>query len=153
MSPQIREITFADRDSMAAVFVAAFAGPPWNELWSAESALTMIDEWMPALGFYGLVAEIKGQTVGFVFGRAESWNTKLTFYVKELCVHPEFQRLGVGSTLMEELERKLTDRHITSIYLLSLRDSVASSFYTKHAYKDSKRMCVFSKQLEKSRKV
>jgi aminoglycoside 6'-N-acetyltransferase I len=149
MSPEIRETSFADRTAMADVFVAAFAKPPWNESWSQKSALAMIDEWMPCPGFYGLIGEMERQVVGFVFGRAETWDTKLTFYVKELCVKPDFQRRGIGSILSKELEGRLISKNVTSIYLLSLRDSLASLFYTRHSYKRSEQMCVFGKHLEK----
>jgi aminoglycoside 6'-N-acetyltransferase I len=148
MPLEIRETSFEDRTAMADVFIAAFAKLPWNESWNRKSALAMFDEWMPAPGFYGLIAELDRQVVGFVFGRMESWDTKLTFYIKELCVNPDFQHRGVGSILSKELEARLIDKNVTSIYLLTLRDSLASGFYAKHGYKSSDQMCVFGKRLQ-----
>ncbi|HLP09543.1 MAG TPA: GNAT family N-acetyltransferase, partial [Opitutaceae bacterium] len=101
---QIREITPDDRVGIAGVFQRAFAAAPWKEVWSDDSALALIDEWLLLPRFFGLVAVSEGTIVGMVFGRFEAWDRKGLFYMKELCVAPEYQRSGVGAQLNQALE-------------------------------------------------
>lgn len=144
----VRELTHEDRQDVASVFQRTFATAPWNENWSMNSAMAVVDEWLSQSQFFGLVAVDNGSMVGAIFGRFESWDTKTLFYVKELCVLPERQREGVGLELNRKLEENLRSRGVASVYLHTLRDSPASFFYRSQEYQLSEKMIMLSKKLE-----
>lgn len=141
----IREILPEDQPQLARIFQQVFTAPPWNEHWSEASASAVLDEWLPLQRFYGLVAVIDEELVGFVFGRLESWDTKQLFYVKELGVLPGLRRAGIGSALTETLEVRMKERGVDMLYLNTLKDSPAAEFYSAREYRASKRMVMYSK--------
>jgi ribosomal protein S18 acetylase RimI-like enzyme len=143
-----REISLSDRPALVSIFCRAFAAPPWNESWSENDALRMIDEWIPSPYFFGLIAVADANAVAFAFGRIESWQFSRMFYLKELCVLPEVQRSGVGMALSHELEQRLKSRGVDLIYLHSMKDSPASKFYEKQQYHASNHMLMFTRKIE-----
>jgi aminoglycoside 6'-N-acetyltransferase I len=145
----IRTIEISDRVGIAKAFCRTFTAPPWNEAWSEQSALTVIDEWLPSPQFFGLVAIDEGFVQGFVFGRRETWDQTKLFYVKELCVVPEHQRKGLGKRLTSSLEDLLRSEGVSMLYLHTMRDSPAAGFYDAQQYRASQRMVMFSKRLIK----
>jgi len=103
---------------------------------------------LPAPQFFGLAALNEGAIVGAVFGRFETWDRKRLFYVKELCVAPEYQRNGIGRELNRTLEERLRSRKVGMLYLLTRRDSSAAAFYASQKYERSERTAVYSKNLK-----
>ena len=75
------------------------------------------------------------------FGATPS--TDRTFDLYWIAVHPEAQRSGAGSILMEEVERRLAERRARMLIVeTSAREDYAStrSFYHKHGYVEAARL-------------
>ena len=146
----VREIAPGDRNGLAEVFVAAFAAPPWNESWSRDLALAMIDEWRALPGFVGLVAVREEKIVGLTFGRIERWQRSLIFNLKELCVVPDCQNRGIATQLTAALERRLAEHGVARLYLETLRNSPASAFYARCGYRRDAAMVLMTKRLDRA---
>ncbi|MBC1936197.1 GNAT family N-acetyltransferase [Listeria grandensis] len=84
-----------------------------------------------------VVAEIDGKIAG-ILGYHSPIPLKTNQHVLDLdiAVHPDFQKHGVGSTLMEELFRiaKAENKEKISLRVLSTNEK-AIQFYTKHGFK------------------
>jgi aminoglycoside 6'-N-acetyltransferase I len=76
-----------------------------------------------------------------------AWYGGSSFNLQEMCVKTEFQRCGLGTRLLRHLEQVLTERGVTSLYLLTMRDSQAEAFYTKNGFRVSRRKVVMTRQL------
>lgn len=98
-------IESGDLHGLARLFVEVFGAPPWNEQWTVAAAQTRLTEIVQTPGSFGLVARSEGADIAFVLGCTETYNDGKGFFVKEMCVAPSRQRLGVGTALLGELER------------------------------------------------
>lgn len=66
-----------------------------------------------------LVAELEGKVVGFVLGEASGWEYGIpdTFgTIDTIGVDPEFQKKGIGRTLVEEMISNLRKLGVSTIY-------------------------------------
>ena len=149
-SIKLQRIEQEDLANLAELFVRVFNHPPWNEDWSVEPVLARLTEIVNTPGFYGVTASIldADQRVGFVMGYAESWNHQKHFYIKEMCVETHLQGQGIGTMLMERLEKDLVQADISKLYLLTARDSSAESFYRKCGFYVSPKMIMMGKYLK-----
>lgn len=131
-----------------ALFTRVFNSPPWNENWEAETVAQRFTDCHHTPGFYGLVATVGDEVIGFAIGYIEQWDKGRHFYLKEMCVAPEQQRLGIGTALMSALETNLRDQHVEKLYLHTARDTQAQAFYEKQGFYVSPKMIMMAKRLE-----
>lgn len=124
-----------DRAAIADLFVDAFNGPPWNDEWTAESARERVSDIMDAPGATGHVAFADGSACGFLLGRIERWYSGDLYYLQEMGVDPERRRAGIGTALLTRLTVALRERDVRRVYLLTMRDSPAASFYRANGFR------------------
>ncbi len=78
-----------------------------------------------------LVAVIEGQLIGTVIGGFDGRRG----IVYHLVTHPDFRGEGVGSSLMEEVERRLKEKGCIRCYLMVTPDNdYAMSFYESRGW-------------------
>jgi len=78
-----------------------------------------------------LVAETNNQIVGTVTGQIEHE----TMHVKTLATHPSFQNCGIGTRLMEEIEKEAVEAECYKISLFTTPVmKSAIHLYEKHGY-------------------
>ena len=144
------KFTRIERDDLAEcerVFLRVFNNAPWNESWQAESVARRLDDIYQTPGFYGLLCQIEGETVGFALGTIEQWDANKHFYLKEMCVVSAQQRRGVGAALLNALEENLINEGVERLYLHTARDTPAQAFYQKQGFFVSARIIMMSKRL------
>lgn len=88
------------------------------------------------------------QILGFALGFSEPWHEGPHFYLKEMCVHADFQRQGLGSSLMESLLAQLKEHNTQKIYLLTSRGDLSENFYLKAGFYTSPKMIMMAKYLK-----
>lgn len=136
-----------DLETCAGIYAQVFSEPPWNEPWTAASALPRLREIHGTPGFRGLKAVRNGHIVGFVMGYAESCGDRRDFYLKEMCVLPMEQGQGVGTALLDALVQALPTDAVGKIYLLTARESPAARFYAQCGFYVSDRMIMMGRRL------
>lgn len=132
----------------ADLFVAVFKEAPWNEQWDPGIALMRLTEIYHTPGAYGVLASDLTGMIGFALGYVEQWNQQKHFYLKEMCVQAQRQRSGVGTAMIDVLERQLAQRGVSRIYLLTARESGAEAFYRRCGFYVSPKMVMLGKHLE-----
>ena len=132
----IRLIIENDLPACAKLFQMTFNSTPWNENWAYEDALSRISDNFSSPKFIGFLAE-QDSLLGFVLGNLQRYESRFDFELKEMCVKPIRQRLGIGSSLLVELQRYLQEKSVNSIFLLTAKDSFASKFYEKNKFRDA----------------
>jgi aminoglycoside 6'-N-acetyltransferase I len=130
----IRQFGMNDLDNCTKLFCEVFNREPWNDSWSDNNAKEYLLDYVNSPGFIGLVAYHDEQTIGFIFGHSKKWWKGVEYYIDEMCVHPQFQRQGIGSRLFKSLETELSAKGIHTITLLTNRDVPAESFYKKNDF-------------------
>lgn len=94
-----------------------------------------------------LVADVNGEVVGTVMG-VFSGNLAVVYH---LGVLPGFQRRGIGSALLGEIERRLRERGARYYMIFNhSTHSPARGFYRKMGLKSTGNYMGFYKQLKKS---
>ncbi len=137
----IREMVTSDYDNVLAL---------WKSL--PGMGLSSADERDSVAAFLGqnpstcLVAEQEGKISGTVLG---GWDGRRG-YVYHLAVDEELQEMGIGTALMDEVERRFRALGARRIHLMIYRDNTAWAFYEKRGwfFRD-KEISLMSKDLVK----
>lgn len=126
-----------DLDGCADTFVAAFAADPWNEVWPAAAARQRLAEVLATPGALGLTVVREGECIGFVAGYVESFHPFDRFQLAEMAVHPDHQRRGVGSGLVQVLLDRLAARDVGEVFLVTARGESPEGFWASQSFKVS----------------
>ncbi|MBE9077451.1 GNAT family N-acetyltransferase [Romeria aff. gracilis LEGE 07310] len=129
----------------ADLFASVFSSSPWNETWSQEIALRRLKDCYDTPGSYGIIAILEDKISGFALGYTEVWYEDKHFYLKEMCVQSINQRSGIGSQIIDMLYQGLVSKGVSMIYLLTVRDSPAATFYEKHGFSNHPKMTMMLK--------
>lgn len=136
MSLTFRPMEPCDFPACAKELVAAFAGPPWNEVWTEAQAFDRIDEIMSARVSRGVVCMDGDACVSMLCGRIMTYQEKKMFYIDEFSVHPDWQRQGVGSRMLAFLRQELQrePQRIWHMALVTTRGFPSVAFYQKNGF-------------------
>ena len=136
MSLQFRPMTPEDFPACANELIAAFALPPWNEVWTYDQAFTRIDEIMSGRVSRGYVCMEDDQCISMLCGRIMTYQEKKLFYIDEFSVHPDYQRQGIGSRMLAFLREELKQepQPISYISLITERGFPSVTFYAKNGF-------------------
>lgn len=142
----IKVLTENDLENCAQLFVEIFNNEPWNDQWTLKGALTYISEFFYTPNFKGYLAMEGEEIIGFLYGVKRSWWSGSEFYIHEMGVKPAYQGKGIGSGLLEYLNKEL-DGKVAYLSLLTDRGMPAESFYQKHNFEVIERLVFYSKDL------
>lgn len=136
MSLHFRPMTPEDFPACAHELMAAFAQPPWDEVWTYDQAFTRIDEIMSGRVSRGYVCMNSEQCVSMLCGRIMTYQEQKLFYIDEFSVHPAHQRQGLGSRMLSFLreELKKEPQPISHISLITERGFPSVAFYEKNGF-------------------
>lgn len=110
----IRQARRQDLPTLVEIDRAAFV-PMWrNSLRSLTNTLLQVSSFT--------VAEVGGRIAGYQFSHRDEWQG----HVSRLAVHPDFQHLGVGATLLTTAIRELWSQGATIISLNTQHDNYVS---------------------------
>jgi aminoglycoside 6'-N-acetyltransferase I len=147
MAERIEKFTIDHLDDCAHLFMSAFNAEPWNDKCTLETAKKQLAWHLKVPGCAGLVS-VKDGIVAFAIGYREPTDAGDIFHLNIFCVRPEAQRIGVGSRLLSNLEERLRDTGVRTVYLGTRKGTPAEYFYEKHGYGTSVEDIEMSHDLE-----
>jgi ribosomal protein S18 acetylase RimI-like enzyme len=136
-----------DVDTCVNIFVDTFSRPPWNEHWDRDVVHSRLKQILDTPLSFGLIIE-GTSPIGFALGFSEPWHQGNHFYLKEMCIHSDFQRQGLGTLLMHDLITSLREHDTQKIYLLTSRGDLSESFYSKLGFYTSPKMIMMAQYLK-----
>ena len=139
---KVRPVQSIDLPVIASTFQSTFNAAPWNEQWTHESALACLRDLLALPRGLALAVWDGSMCVGGAFGFDQQKDTALTHEIKEFFIHPDRQGQGMGKQLMKAYLPELEARGISSIYLLTARDSSAEQFYGRLGFRRARRQMV-----------
>ncbi|HYH11426.1 MAG TPA: GNAT family N-acetyltransferase [Thermomicrobiales bacterium] len=145
---ELRRVTHDDLSVITDLYCAVFNAAPWNDAWTVETVSVRLRDMLATPGSEGIMALEGARPVGCLLGYREQWFDGAQFYLKEMFVHPERQRRGIGASLMRELKEVVRRQGVARIYLLTERGGEAADFYRAQGFYPSQRMAMMSCQLE-----
>ena len=131
----------------AKLYRDTFNGEPWNDSWTIETAKERIMDIFDARTAYAMTVYENNELVGFILGKKEAYFDNIIFEIKEFCVKPTLQGLGIGKTILKEFEKRLKDKGIGTVSLITCRGIRTEGFYEKNGYKTSKEMIFMTKEI------
>ena len=92
-------------------------------------------------------AEVDGALVGFLQGEIEQWQDKMQLYLKEICVHSNHFRQGIGRAMMQSLSDLLKKVGVSQIVLISSRLGGSYDFFSELGFSANETLAVMSAHL------
>ena len=142
-----REMLQEDIPIVTKMYVETFNSPPWNDVWTEETAGKRLMQMISCEEAYGLLAYEDYLLCGMALGCTEQFITETMFDLKEFCVRNDMRSHGIGSLLLEELERRLKGMGVGSICLFTSGGKGIDVFYQKRGYETYSEMVMMGKKL------
>ena len=102
-----------------------------NEAFSKEQIAFFLE----ASNAVSLVAQVDGKTAGFIAGLIEQHGKSRIGHIYTVDVVPKYRRVGVGSKLLEEIEKDFTEKGVEACFLEARFSNLAArKLYQKHGY-------------------
>ncbi len=123
----------------------------WNgtgDDWTPELVYSRVFEVLGSPDSYCMIAEDGEKAVGFVMGRFETFYDLTAYNLVEIIVASEYQKSGIGTNMMQELEKRVKEAGAALIQLVSVNDEMHEHFYGKLGYKDATNLKLKSKSLK-----
>lgn len=130
----IDRFNIADMGECVSLFKQAFSVEPWNEYWSDSQAKMRLECIYNTPYFFGLTVWEEAEILGFCMGNAEPYLAKKVFSLREICIKPNRQCNGIGSSLLVELINRLNIEGITDINLTTKPGSRLERFYLNNGF-------------------
>jgi ribosomal-protein-alanine acetyltransferase len=128
MSVAIQEASIKHLDKLYEIEIECFQ----EEAFSKEQIAHLLTDY-DSVNF---VAELNGEIVGFIVGRAYTDRKPAVGHILTIDVSPEHRRKGIGLKLLREVERVFRNERVEVCYLEARQDNVAAlNLYKKHGYK------------------
>ena len=134
--------------ALAELYVQTYNAPPWNDKWTPGLVEQKLSQMMRCEGFFGLVSlDSHGNPSGMIVGEKEIYFDCVQFYVKDFCIAFHLRGTGIGSALLNELERYLVSMGIRTMYLFTSRTDETEGFYRKRGFISWEDMLIMGKTI------
>ncbi|KMY32118.1 GNAT family acetyltransferase [Lysinibacillus xylanilyticus] len=132
----VRLLSEKDIKEASIIFTDVFSSNPWNEPWSIQTSYKRLLDISNTPGYIGIgYFNSNNQMTGFLVGNEEQWADNTSFYINEICVLPNVQTNGIGTSLLIYLRDILTQKNVDTAYLSTERGKGKPElFFRKNGY-------------------
>ncbi|MGN1183123.1 MAG: GNAT family N-acetyltransferase [Faecalibacillus sp.] len=131
MEIKFKEMEMEDLDQLVVSYIETFNSKPWNDQWSKETAQKRLHQMLNTEDSYGLCAYYKDFLCGAILGGMEQYYNGKMFNIKEFWVRNDLRGQGIGSLIFKEFEKRLKEKDIQEIYLMTIKEKYTMNFYNK----------------------
>jgi len=133
---------------LAEIYVETYNAPPWNDKWTVSLAEQRLDEMINCRDSYGLICiDDESKIIGMIVGISETYYNCKQFFIKDFFMIPSSQGKGIGSALINELERRLKSMGVDKTYLFTSKTDKTEKYYQKRGYHSWNGMVLMGKSL------
>ena len=137
-----------DLDACVAIYSDAFTAPPLNYHWlTKEKSWRYIRDLTKTPGFMGYTYWENGEMIACCLGILDNYFEGTIFCVEELAVLSKYHSQGIGTKVMDLLEKKIAGYGVEAISLQTSRNLPAFNFYLKNGYEEITENVSLLKQL------
>ncbi|MEM7579582.1 MAG: GNAT family N-acetyltransferase [Mastigocoleus sp.] len=144
---EIHTIEEKDLELISNLFLSVFSKSPWNEYWESSWVYERLLWIYKSRGFHGYFAESNKKIIGAILGYFVPFQGKKGFEIKEFFVDVKYQRQGIGTKLLNQLESGLKKNDYEFSILLTCKESHAESFYFKRGYQENDKLILMRSEL------
>ncbi len=142
-----QEITESHLDELAQLYRDTFNVAPWNDEWTFETARKRLQQILHSEDSLGLCVYLGGQMCGAVLGVLEQYFDGPMYHLHEYWVKNEMRGHGIGSKLFAEMERRLWERGVKNIILVTAKGDATEHFYHKQGMGTDPDMVFMTKRI------
>ncbi|MBW9159264.1 MULTISPECIES: GNAT family N-acetyltransferase [Clostridium] len=129
------------------LYIKVFNSEPWNDKWTLETAHKRLNDIYISTNFEGVLYVEDEQIKGAIFGNYEQFYDGIHYNLREMFISNELQGQGIGSKLLNELEKRLKGIGVTTIILFTSKENKTSKFYLKNNFTEWDSMAMMGKDL------
>jgi ribosomal protein S18 acetylase RimI-like enzyme len=141
---KIRKATMKDLKEITGILMKESSKKPYNEKYNFKTALKEVRD-MFKQDIY--IAENEDETIGFISSNITPDNKKKA-YIRELWLKSEYQRKGIGKSLVKFIEKMYKNKGVKIIRIVVKRNAGAFNFYKKIKYNENKSFVYMEKKLK-----
>lgn len=124
-----------DLDACATLYIDTFSREPWEEQFPSRAPVEQLFQDHLANNYFaGFVAWHQHVLVALCLGIKKPWIGGMEYYIDEFCVGYPWQRQGVGSWFLAQVEQQLGAQGIHHFLLNTHRRYAALPFYEKNGF-------------------
>lgn len=142
---EYREIAAGDISELVKIFTETFNSEPWFEKWTEKTAEKRLSHYLNNESCVGIVSAEGEEITGMLIGEEEQYYDGVVCVIKEFCVKNALRGRGIGSSLINEFEKREIARGVRSITFYTTEED--EGFYAKNGYSKSDGMIFMGKEL------
>jgi ribosomal protein S18 acetylase RimI-like enzyme len=140
----IRLIREEDLEICGAIYSEAFSVRPYTGIWKAKDATDMLSGLLDRDPHSCWCVEQDGEIAGFIF--CTQFGT-FRATIQEFAIAPKYQKLRLGTALMQYALDEFRDRGMQTVDLVVNRDAPAYALYRKMGFLQPSQYAVMSRWL------
>lgn len=113
--------------------------------WTSETVYKRLHQVITREDSYGLILSDENSIVGFAMGYFEQYDDGKAYDLVEIVISHSYQRKGIGTSFMNELEKRVKELGAFLVQLQSVNDEKHNTFYESLGYKDCHNLIIKSK--------
>lgn len=141
----IRDLKQSDIPSCAEIMCCVYNNDLWQCRWDKKTAEEYLSDFYDNKKFVGYVIEEEGLIQGALFAHEKVWWNNSEVFIEEMFIHPEYQRKGIGTRLLDEVEKYVGTHHLAGITLSTNKHAPAPEFYRKNGFFDCEHVLFMGK--------
>ncbi|MGL5087547.1 MAG: GNAT family N-acetyltransferase [Clostridium sp.] len=128
------------------LFIDTFSREPWNDVYNSRKQVK--EFFVNHMGnnyFLGFIGLIDKKVVALSVGMKKPWISGMEYYIDEFCIGYNYQRSGLGSLFLKEIENLLVIENVDGMILNTERDYPSCKFYERNGFKALGNLIVLGK--------
>lgn len=115
--------------------------------WTKQTTYKRIHQVFSREDSYCMVLENDKEIIAFAMGYFEQYDDCFAYDLIEIVVAADYQKQGIGTEFMKELEVRVKDKGAMLIQLSAVNDKFHEYFYGKLGYKNANNLVLKTKML------
>jgi aminoglycoside 6'-N-acetyltransferase I len=129
------------------LYIKVFNAEPWNDKWTLGTAHKRLNDIYISPNFEGILYLEYGKVKGAIFGNYEQFYDGVHYNLREMFVSNESQGKGIGSNMLNVMEKRLRELGVTTIFLFTSKGNKTSTFYLKNNFSEWDSMAIMGKDI------
>ena len=143
----IREMNKSDIPVLAGIMCAVYNNEMWQCRWTVETGIAYLEDYFEGNKFVGFTLVENSKIVGALFAHEKIWWNNSELFIDEMFVHPELQRKGYGSMLINAAEEYVKEHNLAGLTLSTNKYAPAPNFYRKNGFADNEFIMFMYKEM------
>jgi len=140
---KIRKATKEDLNCISNLFLKESSKKPYSQGYNPITIKKRVENMFNFGDIY--LAIVDGTLSGFI---SVAGDEKNEIYIDEFWILEEFQRQGIGSKLLDFVQKKYKKKGARTISVMTSRTAGAFKFYKKFKFKEDKEDVILKKKIE-----